>query len=86
MPRTGEWGTADACYAVLTPAANPNRVIQSMQRGTGEVHFHHAHWEDLPTQYMIVNAIQALPMLEARGATVVKTIGGKDLSDQRILR
>jgi hypothetical protein len=35
---------------------------------------------------MIVNAIQALPVLEARGATVVKSIGGKDLSDQRILR
>jgi hypothetical protein len=86
MPRTGEWGMADCAYAVLTPAATPNRVIQSIQRGTGEVIFHPARWEDLPTQYMIVNAIQALPVLEARGASVVKTIGGKDLSDQRILR
>lgn len=86
MPRTGEWGTADCAYAVLTPAATPNRVITSLQRGTGEVIFHPARWEDLPTQYMIVNAIQALPVLEARGASVVKTVGGKDLSDQRILR
>jgi hypothetical protein len=85
MPRTGEWGKADCAYATLTPAATPNRVIQSMQLGTGEVTFHRARWEDLPTQYMIVNAIQALPVLEARGASVVKTIGGKDLSDQRIL-
>ncbi len=85
MPRTGEWGTADCSYAVLTPAATPNRVIQSIQRGQGEVVFHPARWEDLPTQYMIVNAICALPVLEARGAAVVKTIGGKDLSDQRIL-
>ena len=86
MPRTGEWGMADCAYATLTPAATPNRMIQSMQRGTGEMIFHQARWEDLPTQYMIVNAIQALPVLEARGASVVKTIGGKDLSDQRILR
>jgi hypothetical protein len=85
MPRTGEWGTADSAYAVLTPAETPNRVIQSMQVGTGEVVFHPARWEDMPTQYMIVNAIHALPVLEARGASVVKTVGGKDLSDQRIL-
>jgi hypothetical protein len=86
IPRTGEWGAADVAYAVLTPAAAPNRVIQSMQRGTGEVDFHRARWEDLPTQYSIVNAIQALPILEARGAALVNTVGGKDLSDQRILR
>jgi hypothetical protein len=85
IPRTGEWGTADVAYAVLTPAATPNRRILSMQRGSGEVAFHPARWEDLPTQYQIVNAIHALPILEVRGATVVKTIGGKDLSDQRIL-
>ena len=86
MPRTGEWGTADTAYATLTPAATPNQRIVSMQRGTGEVNFHPARWEDLPTQYMIVNAFQALPVLESRGASVVKTVGGKDLSDQRILR
>jgi len=86
MPRTGEWGQADAAYAVLTPAATPNRVVKELWHGTGTVAFHQARWEDLPTQYMIVNTFHALAILEYRGATVTKTVGGKDLSDQRILR
>lgn len=86
IPRTGAWGQADAEYAVLTPAATPNRVVQAMWRGTGAVQFHAARWEDLPTQYIIVNTFQALTIREYRGATVVQTVGAKDLSDQRILR
>lgn len=86
MPRTGEWGQADAAYAVLTPAATPNRVVKELWHGTGTVAFHQARWEDLPTQYMIVNTFHALAILEYRGATVTRTVGGKDLSDQRILR
>jgi hypothetical protein len=40
----------------------------------------------MPTQYNIVNAFCALPIKEYRGASVTKAVGGKDLSDQRILR
>lgn len=86
MPRTGEWGQADAEYAVLTPAATPNRVVKEMWHGAGTVEFHQARWEDLPTQYMIVNAFHALEILDYREATITKTVGAKDLSDQRILR
>ena len=86
MPRTGEWGTADVAYPVLTPASAPNRVVQEHWRGEGTVQFHKARWEDLPTQYNIVNAFHDLEVKEWRGASIVKTVGGKDLSDQRILR
>ena len=86
MPRTGEWGTADVTYAVLTPAHTPNRVVNEHWRGEGTVQFHKARWEDLPTQYNIVNAFHELEVKEWRGASIVKTVGGKDLSDQRILR
>jgi hypothetical protein len=86
MPRTGEWGTADVAYAVLTPSATPNRVVKQRWRGEGTVQFHRAAWEDLPTQFHIVNAFHDLEIIEYRGASVVKTVGGKDLSDQRILR
>ena len=48
--------------------------------------FHQAAWEDLPTMFHIVNAFHDLEILEYRGATVTKTVGGKDLGDQRILR
>lgn len=86
MPRTGEWGTADVAYAVMTPAAAPNRQILERHVGSGQVQFRAARWEDMPTQYNIVNAFADLPILEYRGASLMKTVGGKDLSDQRILR
>ena len=85
MPRTGEWGTADVAYAVLTPAATPNRVVKERWSGEGELQFHAARWEDMPTQFNIVNALHNLTIVEYRGASVTKTVGGKDLSDQRIL-
>ena len=85
IPRTGEWGTADAEYAVLTPAHTPNRRVLGMWRGQGNVQWHRARWEDMPTQYNIVNCLGELEILEYRGAVVTQSIGGKDLSDQRIL-
>lgn len=85
MPRTGEWGAADIAYPVLTPAATPNRKILERWQGDGQVEFHVTRWEDMPTQYNIVNAFAALSIREYRGASVTKSIGGKDLSDQRIL-
>ena len=67
MPRTGEWGVADVAYAVLTPASAPNRVVKEHWRGEGTVQFHKARWEDLPTQYNIVNAFHELEVKEWRG-------------------
>ena len=85
IPRTGEPGRADAQYAVLTPLAVPNRVVKAIWRGEGKLNFRRARWEDMPTQYMIVNALESLEIVEYRGATVAHTVGGKDLSDQQIL-
>ena len=85
LPRTGAWGTADVAYATLTPAAMPNRVVAEMWQGEGTVQFRRATWEDLPTMVSIVNAFCDLEIKDYRGASVVKTVGGKDLGDQRIL-
>lgn len=86
MPRTGEWGVADANYIVMTPEDTPNAKVLETWQGEGTVQFHKARWEDLPTQYLIVNAFHELEINEYRGATITKSVGGKDLSDQRILR
>lgn len=85
MPRTEQWGSADAAYAVLTPASTPNRRVVEASVGEGAIKFQQAAWEDLPTMYPIVNAFAALEVKEIRRASIVKTIGGKDLSDQRVL-
>ncbi len=86
IPRTGDWGEADAAYPVITPSGGGNGALLEMWRGQGTVQFHTARWEDMPTQYSIVNAFAELPVREYRGATISRSTGGKDLSDQRILR
>ena len=87
MPKTGEWGSADVSYAALTPSASPtNRVVKEVWRGEGTVQFHKATWEDLPTLCHIVNMLHDLEIKEYRGAVVTKTVGGNDISAQRILR
>lgn len=86
IPRTGEPGQADAAYAVLTPGSTPHRRVLSLSLGAGVVNFHRARWEEMPTQYMIVNALADLPVHHWRGASITRTVGGKDLSDMRILR
>jgi hypothetical protein len=86
IPRTGEWGTPDVSYAVLTPHDQPNCVVKEKWVGEGTVEFHQAAWEDLPTTCHIVNAFHELEILEYRGASIVKSVGAKDLGDQRILR
>ena len=85
IPRTGDWDQADVAYATLTPAAGSNRQVTAMWRGDGTVQFHHARWEDMPTQHMIVSAFHQLEIREYRGATITQAVGGKDLSDQRRL-
>ena len=79
MPRTGDWGKADSEYAVLSP--EPEKLFNAI----GEVNFHKARWEDLPTQHMIVNTLHELEIIEYRGARMENRIGSGDLGDQRIL-
>jgi len=85
IPKTGEWGEADVAYAVLSPWHAPLSPPAKVWRGKGKVEFHRARWEDLPTQYMIVNAFQELEIREYRGASIEQSVGGRDLGDQRIL-
>lgn len=86
MPRTGEWGTADVSYVTYSPAQPSNNRIITRSTGDGHLKFHAARWEDMPTQYNIVNALSELEICEYRGGSVTETVGGKDLRDTRILR
>ncbi|MXW03484.1 MAG: hypothetical protein F4Z81_00275 [Gemmatimonadetes bacterium] len=86
IPRTGDWDEADAEYAVLTPSATPNRRVTAQRTVRGRVRFQRAEWRDLPTQYHIVNALAGLEQIAFPAASIMETVGGKDLSDQRILR
>lgn len=86
VPRTGQPGAVDAAYATLTPLANPNVKIVERFDGQGSFSFRHTSWQDMPTQYNIVTAFAALPLKEFRGASIVRSFGGKDFGDQTIVR
>ncbi len=84
-PRTGAWGETDLCQVTLTPADDPDNHIEQRQTGAGTVRFHKASWSDLPTMHHVVNALAALPVIEARGGAVTLSRGGKTYRDQRVL-
>lgn len=86
MPRTGDWGEADVDHFTVTSPDEPAPQIKSASRGNGRFQFHPARWEDMPTQYPIVNALAALPLSNFGPATLVETSGGGDVSGQRRLR
>lgn len=86
IPKTGDWDNPEVEYTVLTPSLTPNRRLIEQTQGHGSVVFHQASWQDLPTQYHIVNALHALDKVAFCGASITETVGSKDLSDQRILR
>ena len=74
IPKIGEPG-AEVSYATLFPASGTTKEAWI---GTGEVRWHHLTWEQNPTQYHIVNALEELPIIEYRAAMVTK--GSSDLS------
>ncbi len=86
IPRTGDWGQAEVAQACLTPAAGSAARIERVRRGLARVAFLPATWEQMPTQFHIVNALAALPQLSAPQAVLMDSRGAKDLTDQRVLR
>lgn len=94
IPRTGDWGKADVEYMTASgPDANePPIVVSDYRIGEGQFVFHPARWEDLPTQYTIVNALAGLPIRKFTQATLkvtsqgeVGSLGGGNICGQRIV-
>lgn len=84
MPRTGDWGSADVEYAVMTPAGS-NATVHEDLVGSGSLQWNPARWEDLPTFYQAVNALAELEVKQFLGSSLTRSVGAKDLSDQRVL-
>ena len=85
FPAVNDASSTDVATATMTPAGAPVRT-ERFQRGKGTVSFVRSSWEQLPTQYQIVNALADLPVREWLGATLAEQRGAKDLSDVRTLR
>jgi hypothetical protein len=86
IPKTGSWGEADAEYVTLTPLPQTSITVDHQESGEAELAFVEARWEDLPTQYTIVNSLAQLPQLRIREAILSRgTRANRDLSDQRVV-
>lgn len=86
VPRTGVPGVADADYVTFTPPApGASRVVAKLT-GAGEARFNTVTFEDMPTQFPIVNQLAALPSRRVIEATVLVERGASDLSATRIVR
>jgi len=74
-------------YPVISPASNPNRKILERFVGNGHFKWNVARWEDMPTQYTIINTLADLEIKEFTSGSLKRTIGDHDLSqiNQKIL-
>jgi Acetoacetate decarboxylase (ADC) len=85
VPRTGHPGTADVDCLTRTAPDGPAPAVVDCATGSGTFAFHAARWEDMPTQYPIVNGLAALPLHGFLPVTRTHVSGGGDGSGQREL-
>ena len=86
IPKTSAPGEADVEYPVLSPASCPNWTIDQIKiAGSASCQFRQSSWEELPTLVHIVNTLSELTLGDCIEATLVKSHGGTDFSEQRIL-
>lgn len=85
VPRTQMWDAADAQYAVLTPPEVPNLQVTGQEQAEGQLRIIPAAWECLPTLYNEVTALSRLSIGKCISAGIMRSVGYKDLSDQRVL-
>lgn len=90
IPRSGQWDVADADYLTLSPinGASNQRDPQpppSVRVGTGSIKFNVPKWQDMPTQYHIIEKLAALEQSAPLDAFVMEGTTYLDFYDQRIL-
>jgi hypothetical protein len=85
IPRTGALFEADIDSITMTGPDGGDTKVKSVRKGVGQFTFNRARWEDMPTQYGIVNALAELPLLSFQDAWLVESSGGGDLMGQRVI-
>ncbi|CAN5279667.1 acetoacetate decarboxylase family protein [soil metagenome] len=78
FPSVGRLSEAAICEPVISPLSSASGVTEAVLFGAGKVDFLKTRWEDMPTQYHIVERLRALPVIETRGAEYRKIKGGGD--------
>jgi len=85
FPQVNTLGESHVSQACMTPSGNQTVTTDLYQTGLGEIEFMPTTWEQMPTQYQVVNQLAALPINEVISATYTEQRGAKELSDVRML-
>lgn len=86
IPSLRQVGEAAVDEMVLSPQVSSAKPrYTSFVSGIGEVKFIRSTWEELPTMFHIVNALESLPVLSPRFSYIAEVRGATDLSEQRVL-
>jgi hypothetical protein len=90
IPKTGHWDEADADYFTLTPMPGESNLrdpqpLPAIRSGTGRVKFNVPEWQDMPTQYHIIQQLAALEQCAPIDAVIMEGATYADAFDQRIL-
>lgn len=92
IPHTGDgFSAADVSYVTLTPKrfqipeSTPALPPEERSFCTGSLKWHIPRWEDMPTQYHIVQGLASLPVLRVVGASKVSLLHYNDVYHQRVI-
>lgn len=90
VPRSGQWDVADADYLTLSPVPGAANIrdpqpAPAVKRGAGSIRFNVPQWQDMPTQFHIVQKLAALEQLSRLDALAMEGTTYLDFHDQKIL-
>lgn len=83
IPATESWGSADVSYITMTPAGGGNNRLLKLSTAQATLEIARPTWEQMPTQYKIINSLADLPIKEYVHAGVYTAVGGKNMLDQK---
>lgn len=89
LPGVGRTSHGHVAGVTLAPYAPPEGFISARPieayAASVDFRFEKAAWEEMPTQYPIVNALVEIPVLETLDSMLLTTMGGSDLGNTHIL-
>jgi hypothetical protein len=87
LPAADGPAPADVNEVTVTPAEYPERAVLDRRTGfRATVRFAAGDFDRLPTLYHITGRLAELDLAESTSCGALTTLGGKDLSDQYVLR
>jgi hypothetical protein len=73
------------CEPVISPLSSATAIVEETLSGIGKVEFEVTRWEDMPTQFHIVERLRSLPIVTFQSATYQRVRGGTDHMEQTAL-